>query len=306
MTNPPFYASQSSLLESARQKSRPPNSSCTGAAVEMITPGGEVAFIAKLITESALPRNRRRIQWFSAMTGKLSSVGAVVEILRREKCSNFAVAEFIQGQKTRRWCVAWSWWGHRPSNAVARSIGSSGVEKKYLPPVTEVEFEAVADGKQSQHAMDVDGRPGVDKIVSDEISRLDGVKWRFDPGRQVGLFMSRAGDVWSRKARRKNLKPRQKQPGASNGGEQEPADTKMASDSGSNDDDEEDEDEDEPALVARISLRQRPTPTPKSTTTTTMTGTVLVHVRHLQGHDAVLFESFCGWLKRKVTAVAAS
>ncbi|KAK4948598.1 hypothetical protein LTR10_012602 [Elasticomyces elasticus] len=265
MTNPPFYESQESMSESARSKSRPANSSCTGAPVEMITPGGEVSFVSRLIDESGLSTNKTRIQWFTAMLGKLFSVGVVVEILRKKGCTNFAVTEFIQGQKTRRWCVAWSWFGFRPSNAVARSVGS-GVEKKFLPPPTEIEFDVHADLGM------------LETMIGEEVEKLD-VLWKYIPAKRVGMVMSKEGDVWSRKARRRRVHQ----------------DQEMADD----DEDEKQVEEDEepaPALVARITLSAVVAGDGQKGTAETH-----VHLKHLQGHDSVLFESFCGWLKRKVS-----
>ncbi|KAL9116824.1 MAG: hypothetical protein Q9187_006646 [Circinaria calcarea] len=56
--NPPFYASNDELLASAKAKSRPPHSSCTGADVEMVTPGGEVSFVSRMIEESCTLKER--------------------------------------------------------------------------------------------------------------------------------------------------------------------------------------------------------------------------------------------------------
>ncbi|KPI40832.1 putative methyltransferase-like protein C27D7.08c [Cyphellophora attinorum] len=139
MTNPPFYVSQQEMLTSAALKKRPPNSACTGAAVEMVyADGGEVGFVRRLVEESSLLHRQRRggrrvrVQWWTSTLGKLSSVSAVVEILRelsagviegdgkqkqknnvKGKALNYVVAEFRQGSKTKRWAVGWSWEGWR-------------------------------------------------------------------------------------------------------------------------------------------------------------------------------------------------
>ncbi len=110
--NPPFYASTSELLASAAAKSRPPHSACTGADVEMVTPGGEIAFVSRMIEESVALKIR--CQWYTSMVGKLSSVGTIVDKLKEIGVANFAVKEFMQGGKTRRWGVAWSWDAMRP------------------------------------------------------------------------------------------------------------------------------------------------------------------------------------------------
>ena len=123
MTNPPFYTSIDSMLQSATAKSRPPFSACTGSEVEMVVPGGEVAFVRRIIEESLLLRNR--VQWYSAMLGKLESVRELIELLQQKGLNdidqgkpgtaNWAVKEFVQGSKTRRWALAWSWTSRRPA-----------------------------------------------------------------------------------------------------------------------------------------------------------------------------------------------
>ena len=178
--------------------------------------------------------------------------------------------------------------GFRPGNEVARGTGpGSGVEKKYLPPLTEMEFEVE----------DLDAEVVGDRI-STEIKELEGVLWKFDKTRSVGMFMAREGDVWSRKARRK-MKAQQEHSdthrhantnAARRGGKQD--DTEMRDDDSKDDSYEE---EPEPALVARILVKS-----PPGTATANASRKTTVRMRHLQGHDAVLFESFCGWLKRKV------
>ena len=79
----------------------------------MVTPGGEVAFVTRMIDESL--RLGTRCQWYTSMLGKLSSVGEVVESITSKGCQNWGVKEFLQGQKTRRWGVAWSWNPMRPA-----------------------------------------------------------------------------------------------------------------------------------------------------------------------------------------------
>ncbi|KIX04091.1 uncharacterized protein Z518_07644 [Rhinocladiella mackenziei CBS 650.93] len=308
MTNPPFYTSQASMSESSSSKSRPPNSSCTGAPIEMITPGGEVAFVSRLVLESVHPFLKTRIQWFSAMLGKLSSVAMIVERLREKGCENHAVAEFVQGQKTRRWCVAWSWMGLRPKNAVARQVGTgSGVEKRLLPPLTEATF-------------DIDGQvEDIVPIMDTEMAKLD-LMWKYTPSTRSGMLLSREGDVWSRKARRKkvfqqhehqNQCPDQKT-GKKEGDEGEDEEMKDSTPPpqprrsnkqcdavrDGSDPSSESDDGSEPAFVARISMS--PSPTMAATSKRMGTGTRL-HIRHLQGYDTVLFESFTGWLKRKIS-----
>lgn len=79
----------------------------------MVTRGGEVDFVKKMIDESLHLHDR--IQWYTSMLGKLSSVSVLVETLIKHNNQNFAVTEFEQGSKTKRWAVAWSWGDRRPS-----------------------------------------------------------------------------------------------------------------------------------------------------------------------------------------------
>lgn len=79
----------------------------------MVTRGGEVDFVKKMIDESLHLHDR--IQWYTSMLGKLSSVFVLVETLIKHNNHNFAVTEFEQGSKTKRWAVAWTWGDRRPS-----------------------------------------------------------------------------------------------------------------------------------------------------------------------------------------------
>ena len=58
---------------------------------------------------------REKVQWYTTMFGKLSSVEVTVKTLTASGIDNYAVTEFIQGLKTRRWAVAWSWGDLRPT-----------------------------------------------------------------------------------------------------------------------------------------------------------------------------------------------
>lgn len=85
----------------------------------MATPGGEIAFVSRMVEESLQLRNR--VQWYTTMLGKLSSVSVIVEKLIDRKNTNYAVTEFVQGTKTRRWAVAWSWGDLRPTTVCSLS-----------------------------------------------------------------------------------------------------------------------------------------------------------------------------------------
>lgn len=117
--NPPFYSSESEILNSANSKLRPPSAVCTGSENEMITPGGEAAFVARLLNESLV--HKTRVQWYTSMLGKLESVVALVTNLKTHDIDNFAVASLTPGNGTgtKRWAVAWSFHALRPAADVA-------------------------------------------------------------------------------------------------------------------------------------------------------------------------------------------
>jgi 23S rRNA (adenine1618-N6)-methyltransferase len=129
MCNPPFYESKAEMLTSAASKQRPPFTACTGSETEMVTPGGEVAFVSRMIEESLVLKDR--VQWYTSMLGKFSSLGAVIKFLKEKGVDNYAVTEFVQGSKTRRWGIAWSFEDLRPRMDVARGVSS--LQKVMLP-----------------------------------------------------------------------------------------------------------------------------------------------------------------------------
>ncbi|GFG03467.1 putative methyltransferase-like protein C27D7.08c [Aspergillus lentulus] len=248
MCNPPFYASREEMVASAETKERPPFSACTGAEVEMVTEGGEIAFVYRMIEESL--RLRERVVWYTSMLGKLSSVSVIVEKLMEHGNNNYAVTEFVQGSKTRRWAVAWSWTDLRPSMNVARGI--PGFPKHLLPFPSEFMFEIM-----NQSIDDIG-----DKIDKEICSLRIHWIWRKNLATGVGFAME---NVWSRQARRKLQNSARA------------ADMMEIDDSAA-------------ALGFKIQLKQDRLDEK----------CVRVVVRWLKGLDSVLFESFCGMLKRKV------
>ncbi|KAL8761549.1 MAG: hypothetical protein Q9184_002343 [Pyrenodesmia sp. 2 TL-2023] len=253
LTNPPFYPSPSSLLASAAAKSRPPHSACTGAPIEMVTPGGETTFVSRLIGESVILQER--VQWYTTMLGKLSSVSVVVEELKAKGVTNWAVKEFVQGGKTRRWGVGWSWGGRRPREDVARGVGA-GVARHLLPFPSGFVFEVEGMGV-GDVAVRVDGH----------LKGLD-LRWQYRPQMSAGVGFAK-GNVWSRAARR----------------QQRRGDVKGNAENEDSGDDE----EEEWALGLKVQLLIGKDGK----------GTEVI-VRWLLGRDSVLWESFCGMLKRQI------
>lgn len=193
MMNPPFYASEEEMLSSAKKKARPPLSACTGAPVEMVCDGGEVAHISRLLGESLVLRDR--VRWYTSMVGKLSSVEVLVEQLRENGIDNYAVTELIQGTKTRRWAVGWSFGPMRPAEHVARGMKAS-IWKKILPPPVATELLVLPVDKP------------VDPVIArirDVVGSLELISWTWETEAAKGVGRARE-NVWSRAWRRKKLR----------------------------------------------------------------------------------------------------
>ncbi|KAL8797309.1 MAG: hypothetical protein Q9195_000463 [Heterodermia aff. obscurata] len=248
--NPPFYSSASELLASAAAKSRPPHSACTGAEIEMVVPGGEVAFVSRMIDESVLLK--KQVQWYTSMLGKASSISEVVERLKTVKVDNWAVTEFVQGQKTRRWAVGWSWGDMRPRQDVARNMAS--LPKHLLPFPCEYHFSVT--------------HPSPGERLNTIMCQLD-LQWQYQPHLSTGIGRAK-NNVWSRAARRKQK-------------------NSMDEATSAKSDEKEDEDDDHAVLGFKIQMSAGD-------------GGQAIQVRWLQGKDSVLFESFCGMLKRQMIA----
>ncbi|PSS05184.1 hypothetical protein BD289DRAFT_358234 [Coniella lustricola] len=190
MTNPPFYQSEGEMLKSAAKKSRPPHSACTGAPVEMVCEGGEALFVARILEESLLLKGR--VQWYTAMFGMISSLETMVDKIRERGIDNYAVTEFVQGNKTRRWALAWSFGPMRPSQDACRGIKATPW-RKILPMIVETELtkfpieQGVSDKGKSLSAL---------------VGGLDMISWEWDAELLRGTGRARE-NVWSRAWRRK-------------------------------------------------------------------------------------------------------
>ncbi|KAI9887988.1 MAG: hypothetical protein M1823_000245 [Watsoniomyces obsoletus] len=263
MCNPPFYDSREEMLSLAEKKHRPPFSACTGAEIEMITPGGEIGFIQRLIDESVVLKEE--VQWYTTMLGKFGSVTSIIERLKSAGIQNWAVTEFIQGTKTRRWAVAWSWRDLRPRMDIARGVPK--LPKHLLPLQTERRLDFTGKSKSIDE---------INRRVNDILTSLPALwQWKSSMSTGIGFVM---GDVWSRAYRRK-----QKALEIRGGDQQQP-------NKDAEDEDEEEIDHENATLGFKIQTRLE------------LKGTsgVNVSIRWLKGVDPVLFESFCGMLKRKL------
>ncbi|KAI7912530.1 DUF890 domain protein [Pyricularia oryzae] len=193
MTNPPFYESEKELLTLAAQKELPPSTACTGAPVEMVhLAGGEVGFVTRILDESLVLRER--VRWYTSMLGKLSSLEVLVETLRDRGVTNYAVTEFVQGTKTKRWAVGWSFGGMRAGQAAARGMAQLAW-RKVLPAPVEVEIGALGVSKAGEVAGNIDAL----------MHGLELESWGWDKQELKGVARTRE-NVWGRAWRRRKAR----------------------------------------------------------------------------------------------------
>ncbi|KAJ3367505.1 hypothetical protein HDU91_001365 [Kappamyces sp. JEL0680] len=96
MCNPPFYRDSEQIDAQALFKAKPPHSKCTGTEYEMITPGGEVRFVASLIgrKDDALELER-----YLVGIGLAQDTTSVLQ---------HRLDSFTNGFTTR-WILSWTW-----------------------------------------------------------------------------------------------------------------------------------------------------------------------------------------------------
>jgi 23S rRNA (adenine1618-N6)-methyltransferase len=276
MTNPPFYESQQELDDCAKKKARPPMSACTGAPVEMVTEGGEVGFTRRMVRESL--ELKERVQWYTTMLGKLSSVEAVVDMLAEHAVDNYCVAEFVQGTKTRRWAVGWSFRGMRPAEDVCRGMKELPW-KKVLPPPAELNILLWGDAVGSSKL-----GTGLDELMA----ALDLVSWAWDQEKLSGLGRARE-NVWGRTYRRK-MERAEKSASQMTIDHSQPSPL-FASQMSTTEDRV--EGSHECAFGFRLSIRVG-------------RDDLTVMCRWVEGHDRTLLESFHGYLRTQVDKLAKS
>lgn len=266
MTNPPFYSSHEEMQRGYAGKHAAPSAVCTGAEHEMMCPGGEVGFVSRLVEESL--RLRGRVRWYTAMLGKLTSLHRVVALLKERGIGNFAIASLQAGHRTNRWAVGWSFGDFRPRNDVARH---GRLVVGVLPRPTAQTITTPLRGMAQIGEK-------LDAILKD----LD-VRWRWREAIAIGVMEAKE-NVWSRAARRRKrrvVEVMRRDERESNFAEN----SALLVDDAADDDDEKngEEEKENVALAVKISCRIEE-----------------VNVRWLRGNDYVLFESFCGMVKREL------
>ncbi|KAM1243518.1 hypothetical protein ACFX2G_035762 [Malus domestica] len=98
MCNPPFF-------ETMEEAGLNPKTACGGTPTEMVCPGGEKAFITRIIEDSVTLKHTFR--WYTSMVGRKLNVKILTSKLWEVGVTMVKTTEFVQGQ-TSRWGLAWS------------------------------------------------------------------------------------------------------------------------------------------------------------------------------------------------------
>jgi 23S rRNA (adenine1618-N6)-methyltransferase len=110
LCNPPFNASAAQAEAGASRKRRNlgierPEKNFGGQSNELWTPGGEAAFLTRLIEESAGVGGQ--VAWFSALVSKAQTLDSIERALGRAKAADSCLIDVEHGNKKSR-IVAWT------------------------------------------------------------------------------------------------------------------------------------------------------------------------------------------------------
>ncbi|XP_065893555.1 RNA N6-adenosine-methyltransferase mettl16-like isoform X2 [Dysidea avara] len=101
MCNPPFF--KDTMERDGVNKKH--QVELSGADHEVITEGGEVQFVKRIISDSL--KLRSKIRWYTSMLGKKSSVKELCNLIKHHQIPVLTTTEFVQGN-VHRWGIAWS------------------------------------------------------------------------------------------------------------------------------------------------------------------------------------------------------
>ncbi|CAO1615930.1 unnamed protein product [Parajaminaea phylloscopi] len=227
MCNPPFYSSAEEIEQSASIKALPPHSVCSGAPTEMITMGGEIGFVKRIIEESVdlheyrSPGVATGALWYTSMLGKASSVIPLIKQLREAGVDNYGLTCLVQGV-TRRWVLIWSLYHYRLPDDLVRAPATLAHTHlaKELPPANTMVWrlgraEEGHEASYSASARSQDAcqcvRQFVEPLLDVEVTARDSLVAEKGESSSrpattedavLGLFVRFASPSWTRAARR--------------------------------------------------------------------------------------------------------
>lgn len=121
MCNPPFYSSTQEIAERRDdKKSTSFHEHFDYSSSESVYPGGEVAFVQRMVRESLVLRGK--FLWYSSLVGIKSNLTQLELILHQAKVPTIKVFPSLIG-RTKRWILAWSF---TPLHRFEKRKGLSG------------------------------------------------------------------------------------------------------------------------------------------------------------------------------------
>lgn len=111
LCNPPFHKSEEDASRGTQRKNRnlgkssPKALNFGGQENELWYPGGEIAFITKMIKESK--KYAQNCFWFSSLVSKKDNLDVIYKVLKQVNAFEVQTIEMRQGQKTSRF-VTWT------------------------------------------------------------------------------------------------------------------------------------------------------------------------------------------------------
>jgi 23S rRNA (adenine1618-N6)-methyltransferase len=125
LCNPPFHASEEEALAGTRRKwnnlganqSAKPILNFGGQHTELWCEGGEVAFVQRMIDQSA--EVSTRCLWFTSLVSKKENLPAIYWSLKQLKVKEVKTIDMSQGQKSSRF-VAWTFFSEQEQSEWAQ------------------------------------------------------------------------------------------------------------------------------------------------------------------------------------------
>lgn len=111
LCNPPFHKSEKDATAGTQRKNKNLGKSNNkllnfgGMANELWYPGGEIAFITKMIRQSA--KHAKNCLWFSTLVSKKENLDVIYKVLKQFKAFEVQTIDMKQGQKVSR-IVTWT------------------------------------------------------------------------------------------------------------------------------------------------------------------------------------------------------
>ncbi|KAL1635910.1 hypothetical protein SLS58_010078 [Diplodia intermedia] len=187
--NPPFFSSIADWKASisGEGKDKGPNSVCTGAEVEMVTEGGDLGFVLRMVEESCV--HKEKVAWYTSMLGKLSSTIKLVEKLRELEDGPLAGVGETYGRERYDFLVILS--QSVGPLIMVQEIARRDMNIKHILPLPTDYKLPISDVPMERFA----------KAIDETMHNL-ALQWKWNEELRLGYGRA-TKNVWSRSARRK-------------------------------------------------------------------------------------------------------